>query len=92
MSFHECGGNVGDDVHIPLPDWVTKIGNENPDIYFTDKEGKRNNECLTWGIDKERVLRGRTAVEVISQYICKFIFHLKLHISIHAYILNNYKS
>ncbi|XWS32186.1 hypothetical protein CRYUN_Cryun23aG0139000 [Craigia yunnanensis] len=22
MSFHECGGNVGDDVHIPLPQWV----------------------------------------------------------------------
>lgn len=26
MSFHECGGNVGDDVHIPLPQWVTEIG------------------------------------------------------------------
>lgn len=21
MSFHECGGNVGDDVCIPLPHW-----------------------------------------------------------------------
>ncbi|RXH76071.1 hypothetical protein DVH24_001650, partial [Malus domestica] len=30
---------------------------------------KRNTECLTWGIDKERVLRGRTAVEegIISE-------------------------
>ncbi|OIT07319.1 beta-amylase 2, chloroplastic [Nicotiana attenuata] len=26
MSFHECGGNVGDYVHIPLPRWVTEIG------------------------------------------------------------------
>ncbi|KAL0397904.1 UNVERIFIED_CONTAM: Beta-amylase 2, chloroplastic [Sesamum calycinum] len=25
MSFHECGGNVGDDVHIPLPQWVIEI-------------------------------------------------------------------
>ncbi|KAM1114260.1 hypothetical protein ACFX1X_047454 [Malus domestica] len=59
----KCGGNVGDDVHIPLPHWVTEIGQKNPDIYFTNKEGKRNTECLTWGIDKGRVLRGRTAVE-----------------------------
>ncbi|CAL8122922.1 unnamed protein product [Prunus armeniaca] len=72
MSFHECGGNVGDDVHIPLPHWVTEIGQKNPDIYFTDKEGKRNNECLTWGIDKVRVLRGRTAVEVYFDYMRSF--------------------
>lgn len=64
MSFHECGGNVGDDVHIPLPHWVTEIGQKNPDIYFTNREGQRIVECLTWGIDKERVLKGRTAVEV----------------------------
>lgn len=66
MSFHECGGNVGDDVHIPLPQWVTEIGQSNPDIYFTDREGRHNSECLTWGIDKERVLKGRTAVEVLQ--------------------------
>ncbi|KAK4371917.1 hypothetical protein RND71_007301 [Anisodus tanguticus] len=26
MSFHECGGNIGDDVCIPLPHWVSEIG------------------------------------------------------------------
>lgn len=79
MSFHECGGNVGDDVHIPLPHWVTEIGNGNPDIYFTDKEGRQNHECLTWGIDKERVLRGRTAVEVIPKcFICKAMHFLEV--------------
>lgn len=65
MSFHECGGNVGDDVCIPLPHWVAEIGRSNPDMFFTDREGRRNPECLSWGIDKERVLRGRTAVEVL---------------------------
>lgn len=64
MSFHECGGNVGDDVHIQIPEWVREIGQSNPDIYFTDRAGRRNTECLTWGIDKQRVLRGRTALEV----------------------------
>ncbi|KAL0425992.1 UNVERIFIED_CONTAM: Beta-amylase 2, chloroplastic [Sesamum radiatum] len=72
MSFHECGGNVGDDVHIPLPQWVIEIGTKNPDIFFTDKEGRRNQECLTWGIDKERVLSGRTGVEVYFDYMRSF--------------------
>lgn len=67
MSFHECGGNIGDDVYIPLPQWVIEIGQSNPDIYFTDREGRRNFECLTWGVDKERVFRGRTAVEVLNR-------------------------
>lgn len=73
MSFHECGGNVGDDVHIPLPSWVNEIGAKNPNIFFTDREGRRNLECLTWGIDKERVLRGRTAVEVCVDYLRQFL-------------------
>lgn len=64
LSFHECGGNVGDDVCIPLPHWVAEIGRSNPDIFFTDREGRRNPECLSWGVDKERVLRGRTGLEV----------------------------
>ncbi|XP_040383367.1 beta-amylase 2, chloroplastic [Oryza brachyantha] len=72
MSFHECGGNVGDDVSIPLPNWVTEIGRSNPDIYFTDRAGRRNTECLSWGIDKERVLQGRTAVEVYFDYMRSF--------------------
>ncbi|XP_052194434.1 beta-amylase 7-like isoform X2 [Diospyros lotus] len=72
MSFHECGGNIGDDVCIPLPHWVAEIGRANPDIFFTDREGRRNPECLSWGIDKERVLRGRTAVEVYFDYMRSF--------------------
>ncbi|KAM1168475.1 hypothetical protein ACFX19_030905 [Malus domestica] len=34
MSFRECGGDVGDDVLIPLSHWVTEIGQKNPDIYI----------------------------------------------------------
>ncbi|EYU32116.1 hypothetical protein ABFS82_02G162900 [Erythranthe guttata] len=72
MSFHECGGNVGDDVHIPLPEWVIEIGGKNPDIFFMDRDRRQNRECLTWGIDKERVLRGRTALEVYFDYMRSF--------------------
>eukprot|EP01018_Ginkgo_biloba_P029158 Gb_23715 [translate_table: standard] len=72
MSLHECGGNVGDDVNISLPKWILEIGKDNPDIFFTDQEGRRNTECLTWGIDKERVLRGRTGLEVCFDYMRSF--------------------
>jgi beta-amylase len=65
MSFHKCGGNIGDDMAIPLPNWVAEIGCANPDIYFTNRDGMRNTECLTWGVDKVRVLQGRTALEVV---------------------------
>ncbi|CAL5323716.1 unnamed protein product [Camellia sinensis] len=40
-----------------------EIGKENPDIFFTDREGRRNTKCLSWGIDKERVLKGKSAIE-----------------------------
>ncbi|KAE9621227.1 hypothetical protein Lal_00028222 [Lupinus albus] len=72
MSFHECGGNFGDDVCIPLPHWVVEIGRTNPDIFFTDRSGRHNPECLSWGIDKERVLRGRTALEVYFDFMRSF--------------------
>lgn len=78
MSFHECGGNIGDDVCIPLPHWVAEIGRSNPDIYFTDRAGRRNPECLSWGIDKERILKGRTALEVL----CFTLFKLHFYVSV----------
>ncbi|KAF7124593.1 hypothetical protein RHSIM_Rhsim12G0035900 [Rhododendron simsii] len=72
MSFHECGGNVGDDVHIPLPQWIAEIGQKNPDMFFKDREGRPNPECLTWGVDEERVLGGRTALEVYFEFMRSF--------------------
>ncbi|KAI4328785.1 hypothetical protein L6164_021115 [Bauhinia variegata] len=72
MSFHQCGGNFGNDVCIPLPHWVAEIGRNHPDIFFTDREGRRNPECLSWGIDRERVLRGRTAIEVYFDFMRSF--------------------
>lgn len=68
MAFHEYGGPDTSGVFISLPQWVLEIGKSNQDIFFTDREGRRNTECLSWGIDKERVLKGRTGIEVISFY------------------------
>lgn len=65
MAFHENGGSDTGGMFISLPQWVLEIGKDNQDIFFTDHQGRRNTECLSWGIDKERVLRGRTAIEVL---------------------------
>lgn len=64
MSFHQCGGNVGDVVTIPLPQWVLDIGESDPDIFYTNLKGNRNPEYLTLGVDNRCLLSGRTAVEV----------------------------
>lgn len=37
MSFHACGGNTGDTACITLPPWVLACGEQDPDLYFSDK-------------------------------------------------------
>ncbi|KAL1059759.1 hypothetical protein V6Z11_1Z009900 [Gossypium hirsutum] len=72
MSFHQCGGNVGDEVTIPIPQWVLDIGEANPDIFYTDREGDRNKEYLTLGVDHLPLFHGRTAVQVYGDYMKSF--------------------
>ncbi|KAF5741453.1 hypothetical protein HS088_TW10G00450 [Tripterygium wilfordii] len=64
MSLHECGGKVGYVVNIPLPQWLLEVGETNPDIFYTDREGNRNKEYLTHGVDNQPPFGGRAAVEV----------------------------
>lgn len=72
MSFHKCGGNVGDEVTIPIPNWVLEIGNMNPDIFYTNRVGNRNDEYLTIGVDNLPLFAGRTAVEIYIDYMKSF--------------------
>ncbi|KAJ4807009.1 Beta-amylase [Rhynchospora pubera] len=75
LAFHDYGGNgLNGSMEMPisLPKWVLEIGKENPDIFFTDREGRRNTECLSWGIDRERVLNGRTGLEVCFDFMRSF--------------------
>ncbi|RWW38507.1 hypothetical protein BHE74_00056253 [Ensete ventricosum] len=62
MSFHQCGGNVGDAVDIPLPRWVRDVGESDPVIYYTNRSGRRNREYLTIGVDDQPIFDGRTAL------------------------------
>ncbi|KAG8058025.1 hypothetical protein GUJ93_ZPchr0002g23776 [Zizania palustris] len=72
LSFHGSGESGSGGVLISLPKWVMEIAQENQDVFFTDREGRRNTECLSWGIDKERVLQGRTGIEVYFDFMRNF--------------------
>ncbi|KAL3509639.1 hypothetical protein ACH5RR_029040 [Cinchona calisaya] len=72
MSFHQCGGNIGDAVYIPLPKWVLAIGETNPDIFYTNRSGTRNKECLSLGVDNLPLFEGRTALQMYSDYMNSF--------------------
>jgi beta-amylase len=66
MSFHACGGSVGDNLEIPLPNWVTEIGNQNLDIFYKDAGGTPDYEYLSLAVDNEPVLNGLTPLQVIN--------------------------
>ncbi|XP_073108432.1 beta-amylase [Elaeis guineensis] len=72
MSFHQCGGNVGDIVNISIPQWVRDIGKKDPDIFYTNRAGTRNEEYLTIGVDNQPLFEGRTAAELYSDYMKSF--------------------
>lgn len=72
MSFHAAGGNVGDTCKIPLPKWVLEVGEKNPDIFYTDKSGHRNRECLSLGCDEVPLFWGRTPVDMYRDFIEHF--------------------
>ncbi|KAJ3681784.1 hypothetical protein LUZ60_014357 [Juncus effusus] len=72
MSFHQCGGNVGDSCSIPLPPWVLEEMSRDPDIVYTDRSGRRNPEYISLGCDEIPVLRGRTPIQVYSDYMRSF--------------------
>ncbi|XP_058190174.1 beta-amylase 3, chloroplastic [Rhododendron vialii] len=72
MSFHQCGGNVGDSCSIPLPPWVLEEISKNPDLVYTDRSGRRNPEYISLGCDSLPVLGGRTPIQVYSDYMRSF--------------------
>ncbi|XP_040381881.1 beta-amylase Tri a 17-like isoform X2 [Oryza brachyantha] len=72
MSFHACGGNVGDAVSIPLPRWVRDVGDGDPDVYYTSRRGARNQEYLTIGVDDRPLFHGRTAIQLYADFMKSF--------------------
>ncbi|KAL2244117.1 inactive beta-amylase 9-like [Sesamum indicum] len=57
---------------IPLPEWVSRIGKEKPDIFFTDRSGQHYKDCLSLAVDDVPVLDGKTPVEVYKDFCESF--------------------
>ncbi|OIW03585.1 hypothetical protein TanjilG_00555 [Lupinus angustifolius] len=72
MSFHRCGGNVGDSCTIPLPRWVGEEIDNDPDLAYTDQWGRRNYEYVSLGCDTLPVLKGRTPVQCYADFMNAF--------------------
>ncbi|CAN1278949.1 Beta-amylase 1, chloroplastic [Linum perenne] len=72
MSFHQCGGNVGDSCNIPLPSWVVEEIENDKDLAYTDQWGRRNYEYLSLGCDTMAVLKGRSPVQCYSDFMRAF--------------------
>ncbi|KAL0223986.1 hypothetical protein P9112_003376 [Eukaryota sp. TZLM1-RC] len=70
-SFHRCGGNVGDTCDIPLPQWVLDTGKQNPDIWYTDQHGHRDEEYISLGVDNEKIFGApaRSPVEIYADWV-----------------------
>ncbi|KAK2077699.1 hypothetical protein QBZ16_004545 [Prototheca wickerhamii] len=78
MSFHACGGNVGDDAEVPLPEWALAVGDRDPDIFFADRPrgsspGQRVREVLSWHAEEEPgLLRGRSILGCYGDFMRAF--------------------
>lgn len=72
MSFHQCGGNVGDTCNIPLPRWALEEIERNPDLVYTDKAGRRNKEYISLGCDTLPLFKGRTPIQIYADYMRSF--------------------
>ncbi|KAJ4457282.1 putative Beta-amylase 2; chloroplastic [Paratrimastix pyriformis] len=69
MSFHQCGGNVGDDCNIPIPGWVRNVGS---DIFYRDREGHNDVEYLSLSMDHQQRWSGRTALDMYHDMMAAF--------------------
>lgn len=74
MSFHHCGGNVGDSVAIQIPKWVLEVGESDPDIFYTNCKGVRSKECLSLSMDNLPLFHGRTAIQVTFREYFYFLY------------------
>jgi len=84
MSFHQCGGNVGDECFIRLPWWVLKVGETNPDIFYTDARLFRNTEYLSLGADEEKLFgideeNLRSPLDMYEDFMASFAKTFKSH-------------
>lgn len=76
MSFHQCGGNVGDAVTVPLPSWALGPARDGGFLYQS-KQGVVSEDCLSLSADQEAIFddgagKKRTALRCYRDFIVAF--------------------
>lgn len=67
LSFHACGGNVGDDCNIPIPQWL-----ENP-AYYQTRAGTYTKEYISLFADRVPMdSLGRTPLDMYRDFMQAF--------------------
>lgn len=72
LSFHQCGGNVGDECNIPLPSFVTSVGQSNNNIWYHDRDGVTTQEYISLFADNQALFNGRTPLNLYGDYMTAF--------------------
>ncbi|PKA62266.1 Inactive beta-amylase 9 [Apostasia shenzhenica] len=57
---------------IPLPRWISRIIEANPDILCAGRSGLRCRDCLSFAVDELPVLDGRTPIKVYEDFFLSF--------------------
>ncbi|XVF10369.1 hypothetical protein REPUB_Repub07fG0176800 [Reevesia pubescens] len=72
MCFHQFGAGPADPTWIPLPHWVLKEIQNNPDLAYSDRFGRRNTEYISLGCDILPVLGGRSPIQAYADFMTNF--------------------
>lgn len=72
MSFHRCGGNVGDTCNIPLPSFVTSVGQQDSSIWYKDVLNNPDEEYISLFVDEMEKFDGRSPVQMYTDYMNAF--------------------
>lgn len=51
---------------------LQSVGNSNPDIWYTDSQGHRDQEYISLFVDEEPLFGGRTPVQIYQQFVQSF--------------------
>eukprot|EP00933_Yihiella_yeosuensis_P066699 TRINITY_DN710_c3_g1_i1.p1 TRINITY_DN710_c3_g1~~TRINITY_DN710_c3_g1_i1.p1 ORF type:complete len:480 (+),score=93.07 TRINITY_DN710_c3_g1_i1:52-1491(+) len=77
MSFHQCGGNVGDTVSFPIPAWALEAA-KTYDLLYKSRTGTVSLDCLSLSADQMQIFPSagpegkRTALHCYRDYVAAF--------------------
>ncbi|CAJ1353324.1 unnamed protein product, partial [Effrenium voratum] len=83
MSFHQCGGNVGDSVSFPIPAWCLDKARSSG-LLYKSKSGVISEDCLSLSADHENIFPAksgtRTALQCYQDFMAAFLKAMGSHV------------